>query len=139
MEQKDYLLREIEKIGSITSALRQKIFGGKENLAITVEQQIKDAKGQLLSEINFDLDKFLGLDTEKSNEYILSFEGFSVEDIEILAECFSEIGFSENYENSKKYLEKALQLYNLCNLKSKTYSFGRETNISAIKNALKLE
>ncbi|MCL2097675.1 MAG: hypothetical protein FWH23_02805 [Bacteroidales bacterium] len=139
MEQKDYLLREIEKIGSITSALRQKIFGGKENLAITAEQQIKNAKGQLLSEINFDLDKFLDLNIDKSNEYILSFEGFSVENIEILAECFSEIGFSENCENSKKHLEKALQLYKLCSLKNKTYSFGRETNINAIKNALKLE
>jgi len=39
MEQRDYLLREIEKIGAIMSAIRQKIFGGKGNLAITLEQQ----------------------------------------------------------------------------------------------------
>jgi hypothetical protein len=139
MEQKDYLLREIEKIGAIVSAIRQKIFGGKGNLAITLEHQIENAKGQLLNETNFDLDKFLDLNIEESNGYILSFEGFNVENTEILADCFSEIGFNGNLENSENYLEKALQLYNLCGEKSNTYSFERETNINAIKNILQLE
>ena len=137
MEQRDYLLREIEKMWAIVIAIRQKIFGDKGNSAITLEYQIEYAKGKLLDEMNFDIDKFLDLNTEESNEYILSFAGFSVDNIEILAECFSEIGFSGNCDNSKKYLEKALQLYNLCNLKSKTYSFERATNVQAIKDALK--
>jgi hypothetical protein len=136
MVQRDFLLREIEKIGAIVSAIRQKLFGGKGNSAITLERQIENAKGQLLSEINFDLDNFLDLDIDKSNEYILSFEGFSVENIELLAECISEMGFSNKCDNSKKYLEKALQLYDLCNLKSKTYSMERETNIMTIKETL---
>jgi len=138
MEQEDYILREIEKIGLIMSAIRQKIFGGKENLAITIEHQIDNAKGELLKGANFDLDKFLDLNIEEGDKYILSLEGFNVENIEILADCFSEIGFRDNCNNSKKYLEKALQLYYLCNLESKTYSFERETNINAINNALQL-
>ncbi|MDR2684940.1 MAG: hypothetical protein LBB53_06130, partial [Prevotellaceae bacterium] len=64
MIKKDYLLREIEKIGAIISAIRQKIFGGKENLAITIEHQIENTKEQLLYEINFDLDKFLDMNME---------------------------------------------------------------------------
>jgi hypothetical protein len=138
MVQRDYLLREIEKIGAIVSAIRQKIFGGKGNLAITLEQQVEATKGMLLKEMNFDLDKFLDLNVEDANEYINTFEGFNIENIEILAESISEIGFDDKCENSQKYLEKALQLYELCNLKSKTYSLGRETNISAIKNTLKM-
>ena len=51
MEQKDYLLREIEKIGATVRAIWQKIVGGKDNLAITIEHQIENAKGQLLNEI----------------------------------------------------------------------------------------
>ena len=137
MERRDYLLREIEKIGAIVNAIRQKIFGGKGNLAITLEKQIEDTKGMLLSELNFNLDKFLELNIEASNDYICSFEGFCVENIELLAESISEIGFSDKCDNSRKYLEKALQLYELCNLKSKTYSFAREANINAIKNILK--
>jgi len=136
MLQRDYLLREIEKMGAITNAIRQKILGGNDNLAFTLENQIEQTKGMLLNETNFDLDKFLDLGIEKSNEYICSFEGFSVENIEVLAEYLSQIGFNEKCDNSRKYLAKALQLNELCNLKSKTYSFERATNIQAIKDVL---
>ena len=136
MEQRDYLLREIEKIGAIVSAIRQKIFGRKEDLAITLEKLIEDTRGMLLNEMNFDLNKFLDLNVEESKEYICTFEGFSVENIELLAESISEIGFDNTCDNPQKYLEKALQLYELSNMKSKTYSLGREAKINAIKNTL---
>jgi len=132
MLQRDYLLKEIEKINLILSAIYQNIFGGTENFAITLE----NTKEILQTEIDFDLDNFFDLNIEKSNEYISSFEGFSIENIELLAECISEVGFRNQDENSRKYLEKAFQLYELCNLKSKTYSIEREEKISVIKNAL---
>ena len=134
--QRDFILREIERMGAIMNAIRQKIFGGKENTAITLGTQIENAKNMLLNETSFDLDNFLDLDIESSNNYICSFEGFSIENIELLAECISQIGFNDKCEHSKRYLEKALQLYELCNFKSKTYSFERETNIETIKNAM---
>ena len=136
MEQRDYILREIEKIGVVLSAILQKFFGGKDNLAITLEARIEDSKGMLLNEINFDLDKFLELNVENSNEYICSLDGFNIENMELLAEYLYQIGLNDIGGSSKKHLEKALQLYELCNLKSKTYSFERETNIKAIKNVL---
>jgi len=105
-------------------------------LAITLENQIENSKEMLLNEMNFDLDKFLTLNTEELNEYISGFEGFNVENIELLADCLSQIGFDGNCDNSKIYLEKSLQLYELCNLKSKSYSFEREANINAIKSVL---
>ena len=89
MEQKDYLMREIEKIGAIVMRIRQRLFGGKENLAIGIEQQVQDLKGMLLNDANFELDKLLNLSPSESNKYICNFKGFSVENIEILADCFS--------------------------------------------------
>ncbi|MBT3210127.1 MAG: hypothetical protein HN704_07390 [Bacteroidetes bacterium] len=136
MEQRDYILREIEKIELILRAIRQNILGGQDRLAINIEKQVDDAKGMLLNELNFDIDKFLLLNIEESNEYLSNFEGFNIDNIEQLSECISQIGFSNKSELSKKYLEKALQLYELINLKSKTYSFERERNIMKIKNAL---
>ncbi|MHC1690197.1 MAG: hypothetical protein AB9833_05130 [Bacteroidales bacterium] len=136
MEQKDYLLREIEKIGLIISAIRQKLFGGKGNLSLTVENQFETLKEMLLTETNFDFDKFLSLNIEESNEYICSFKGFSAENIEHLAECISEMCLRDKYRGSKNYLEKALQLYELCNSKSKTYSSEREATIMSIKSVL---
>ena len=134
MVQRDFILREIEKFGTIIHAFRQKIFGGSGNVAITLENQIENAKGMLLQEMNFDLDKFLALNTEDLNEYISCFDGFSVENIELLADSLSQIGFDDHCKSSKIYLEKSLQLYELCNLKSKSYSFERDANIKAIKN-----
>jgi hypothetical protein len=136
MEQKDYILREIEKIGLILSAIRQKFFGGHDRLAVNLEKEVDNVKGMLLSELNFDLDKFFRLGNEESNQYLNSFEGFNIENIERLAEVLSQIGFSKQSEISKKYLEKSLQLYRLSNLKSKTYSIERESNIEKIKNVL---
>jgi len=57
MLQQDYLLKEFEKIASIIAAIRQNIFGGTANFAITLE----NTKEILQNEINFDLDKFLHL------------------------------------------------------------------------------
>lgn len=136
MEQKDYILREIEKMGMIISFIRQKFFSGKGNLSISIEDQLKDMKGMLLTETNFDLNKFLSLNVEESNKYISSFKGFSIENIEQLAGCISQICLGENSADSKRHLEKALQLYELCNLKSKTYSLERDKSIITIKNAL---
>lgn len=136
MEQKDYLLREIEKIGIIISSFRQKLFGGKENFALSPENQIEDLKGMLSEATNFDLNKFLSMDAEESNEYLISFKEFSIENIELLADCIAQAGFSDGSAGSKENLQKALQLYELCNLKSRTYSFAREDKIVKIKNTL---
>jgi len=133
MEQKDYLMREVEKIGMIISAIGQKIFGGKGNTAITLEEQIKDAKDMLFNGADFDMDKFLNSTVQDSNKYISGFIGFNNDNIELLANYLFQIGLSNKSDNSKKYLEKALQLFELCNLQDKTYSFERESNIKIIK------
>jgi hypothetical protein len=44
MVQRDYILKEIEKFGTILNAFRQKIFGGSGNLAISIETQIENPK-----------------------------------------------------------------------------------------------
>lgn len=136
MQHEDYLIREIEKFGLITSAVRNMLFGGKENLAITIEDKMEEAKGILLNNVNFDLDMLLTLNDEETIEYLFHFEGLNIANIESLAEVISEMGFNIQSENSKRYLEKALQLYQFCNVKDNTYSIEREVNITAIQNGL---
>lgn len=136
MEQKDYLLREIEKIGRIISYIRQLLTGRNESTSLTMESSINQASEMLLKESDFDFNKFLILNIEESNEYISNFKGFSIENIELLADCIYEIWLTYHPSDSNKYLQKALQLYELCNLRSKTYSIKRENQIIAIKNTL---
>ena len=70
MEQNDYLKREIEKIGLIIAAIRQKLLGGKASTAVTIERDFEVTKEMLLSSINFDLDQFLNNENESSIAYI---------------------------------------------------------------------
>ena len=131
MERKDYLLREIEKIGVLMRALRQKLFGGeKENFSVAPEWQIANLKEMLLSDTNLDLDKLLSLDQEKTQAYLSEVSGFNVANIELLAEMLAEIGFERH---SAPFLEKALQLFEICNLLDRTWSPERESNIRRIK------
>lgn len=136
MQQSDYILREIEKIGLVINAIRNKIFGGKDNTTITNEIQISDTKDILLNDIDLDLDKFLCLTSKDTTEFISRHSGFNIENMESLAELLSKIGFGCDSDHSKLYLEKALLLYEICSIKDRMYSINRENNIIKIKEAI---
>ena len=70
MEQRDYILREIEKIGAIIMAIRQRLFGGTEDPAVSVEAPSEALKEMLLNEAYIDLDELLAMDTAATDEYI---------------------------------------------------------------------
>jgi hypothetical protein len=136
MEQKDYLLREIEKIGDIIRAIRQKLFGGTDDLAISVANQAEALKEMMLSEAFIDLDEILAMDTAETDAYLAGQKGFNVENIELLAQTLADIGMTSAPPASFAMLEKALQLYEICNLRDRTYSFAREAQINRIREEL---
>jgi hypothetical protein len=152
MEQRDYILREIEKIGLILNAIRRKLFGGKAGSAFAEADAADDTEtdkemepGIGFSELGIEMDTFLPMDTADTDKYLSQIKGMNVENIELLADCLVQMGTSDTAEHggnensisesalNDKYLIKALQLYHLCNLKSSTYSFSRERKILMIK------
>jgi hypothetical protein len=138
MQQRDYLLREIEKIGMMLRAIRQKLIGGSDDLKITSRDRIEVAKEMLFNEMNFDLDNFLTLNQEESVEKIKSVEGLSEENLDYLAECIAHIGFMDESGKSETILHKALYLYDYSSKESRTFSFDREQKIAEIKNRLNM-
>ena len=136
MEQKDYLLREIERIGTLLRWISGKITGIEDNYALTVENQFKEAKGLLLNEIGFDTDIFLSLKESEIEQYISKFKGINVSNIELLADIFKVFGMKTDSAMTKEYLDRALKLYELCDSFDKTFSFDRESKINEIKNVL---
>ncbi len=136
MEQKDYLLREIEKIGLLLKMIFNKIAGKEENYALTVENQFEEAKGLLLHEIGFDIDIFLSLEKSEIEHYISKFNGISGSNTELLADILRVMGMKTYSSMTKEYLERALKLYEFCNSLDKTFSLDRERKINEIKNAL---
>jgi hypothetical protein len=137
MEQRDYILREIEKIGAIIIAIRHMLFGESGGPAVTDEAREETLKEMLLNEASLDLDELLALDTRETDSYLAAIKGLNVENIELLAKLLSDIAVSGDGTFSAVILGKALQLYEICSIRDKTYSFGREEEISRIKELLR--
>jgi hypothetical protein len=136
MEQKDYLLREIEKIGLVLRAIFNKLAGSGENYTITIENQFEAGKEILFTESGIDLDKLWNLNASETDNYLASFRGMNVTNIECLADILKETGLKIRSENANVKLQKALELYNLCSSIDKTYSFEREGKMTEIKNVM---
>ncbi len=133
IQQKDYILKEIEKIGTILNAIRLKLFGGYDNLSLTLENQI-DFMREMMREVGFDFDKFMNLDKNQTSDYLKKFLGFNIDNIDKFADNLYIIGLNNSDKVDKKYLIKALELFEIVNIESKTYSFERENKILEIKN-----
>lgn len=136
MEQRDYLLREIEKIGMVIRAIRQKLFGGTDELAVSVETQAETLKEMLLSEAYLDIDVLVALNPAETEKYLASLKGFNTENIELLAKTLTELSINGDSADSRTMLEKALQLYEICSLRDRTFSFEREAAVNQIQEVL---
>ena len=136
MQQKDYLLREIEKIGLLLKMIFNKIAGKEENYALKVENLFEEEKELLLHETGFNIDVFLLIEESGIEQYISEFDGIRGSNIELLADILKAMGEKTDSAKTKEYLKRALMLYELCNSIDKTFSFDRERKISEIKNTL---
>lgn len=136
MQQRDFLLREIEKIGLLLRAILDNLMGKSENLGFTTAYDFEKTNDLLHTETGFDLDHFVSLDEASGKTYLDQFTGLNVMNIELLAELLYLSGIREQGDKRNVLLEKALQLYNVCENTDKTYSFERQSKINRIKSAL---
>lgn len=136
MEQKDYLLREIEKIGLLLRKLINSLREKPENIALSSVNAIEATSEQLLNELEFDLMHFLTLDKSELVDYLTKFTGINAGNMELLADAIFQVGLNSDADIKRKCFEKSLQLYEYCNLTDKTFSFEREDKIDTIKDAL---
>jgi len=137
MEQKDYLLREIEKIGLLLKLIFNKMTGKEAHQAKTAENQSEEAKELMLREIGFDLELFLSMSETEMGPFLSGFKGMNVSNIELLADIIKAMGMDADAAISQGYLQVALSLYSLCNSSDKTFSFDRENKIRVLKNILR--
>lgn len=136
MEQKDYFLREIEKIGLVLRAIFNHLTGRKEDLSIPINTQFDITIEQLFGEIGFDFNHYISLDEDASEAYLIGFDGMNSENLELLADIVYQLWLNGKSNNPKVLLHKALHLYQLCEQLDKTYSYNRERKILEIRNAL---
>jgi len=58
MEQRGYLLSEVEKIGQVLRAVLNRITGKTGEIAISIENQFYEVKNELLDKASFNLTEF---------------------------------------------------------------------------------
>lgn len=132
MEQRDYILREIEKMGMVLRAILNKFKGNTDNPAIQIEKQFEETKEMLKAELDFDFDQFIAQNELQSAKYLESFRGINIENLELLADLFIQTSTLEEKNTRKIHLTKALQILEYCKETDKTYSFDREARINEI-------
>ena len=135
MQKEDYILREIEKIGIMLQMLIRKLVVTQEKLPEQYDIQLNEVKSQL-EHIGFDLDGFLQLDRNEVEPYLKQFDGMKGPNLELLGDLMREIGIGSAPHLEKSCLQKALDLYELCNALDRTFSFEREDKINQIKTML---
>ena len=161
MEQRDYILREIEKLGMILRAIMTKIFGGNANNPLPQEKQFEEVTQELLENANFDLIAFIRMDDARAISYLDERRDFNIQNLEDLALILEKLGATEplpplplNAEPGIKepqiagpfelqlveirslLLKKALLILEHCRDTDRTYSFERESRIRALKTAV---
>lgn len=136
MEQKDYLLREIEKIGMAIRGILMKLTGKGTGAPLALESRFDFASEMLLKEAGFDLQQFKGMNEADSKAYLEETKGLIPENLELLADLFYELSQGETGDFQKTCLNKALLILEHCNQQDKTFSFRREEKLSNIKTAI---
>ncbi|MFC2152223.1 hypothetical protein ACFLSE_06810 [Bacteroidota bacterium] len=131
MERKDFILREIEKITILIQYLLGKykpIKSAKEYRTIEklFNKELKERYGK-------DLEYILNIEKIDFEKEFMQSKGFNLENIELLADLFQTLG-NDQFSESQKYLNKALELYAYVDETSKTFSYERSNKINSLKS-----
>ncbi len=136
MEQRDWLLNEIERFGRVLGKIVSDFLGLK-----TQETMIKSISvynKRLKDELEIDVDDLV-LMTKKSLEELVRNRNINTEQMETLSRYFEKIGVINmkfNSEIAEKYLLKSIELLELADETSETISFERLQRKSGISKLL---
>lgn len=136
MEQRDYLKDQIEQMGKVLAELMGKFMGFKSKGQTS--QGIEYVQTELKSQLDIDLDDLLALEKNELKEYLLT-KHFSAEHIEQLSDILrntGEIKLSDNKDEARDKLEKALQILEIADEISNAASFSRISQKTEIENLL---
>jgi len=136
MEQKDYILREIEKIGQMLRMMVDRIKRKRSASSETISLQLNEQLDQVAEEMGFDLTESLTMDDKELETYLMNLPGYSVPNLELLADLLAELGTGSGQPRSSDCLRSALRIYETARRLDRTYSIAREDKIREIRSLL---
>lgn len=132
LEQKDYILREIEKISALLLGLIGRLISVKEK-AFEDENEWVSIKKDFADQMLFDLDEIISTPVSGLEKLLTVEHGFDPANIELLADLIAKTATTFKFEPEIR-IKRAIELYELANRKSSTWSMERAEKIDHLKS-----
>jgi hypothetical protein len=132
LEQKDYILREIEKISALLLGLIGRLISVKEK-AFEDENEWVSIKKDFADKILFDLDEIISTPVSGLEKLLTVEHGFDPANIELLADLIAKTATTFKFEPEIR-IKRAIEMYELANRKSSTWSMERAEKIDHLKS-----
>lgn len=136
MEQKDYILREIEKIGQMLRMLVDKIKRMKSTDTEHFSERMEEQLSLIADGIGFDLKHSLMLGEKEFEAYLMSLPGFNIPNLELLADLLFALGTESSQTCRSDCLRSALRIYEVSRKLDRTFSMAREEKIRDTRSHL---
>lgn len=132
MQQRDLLLREIEKIGVVVRAIISKI-RGREMEELTQDQAFIHNSAYLKEELNLEIDFLVEASMDQLKSKLTYEHGYNADNIELMADMLSELSVVSPAEDEIILQKRALDLYAWSIEMDKSFSMDRDQKISTLK------
>lgn len=135
MEQRDYILREIEKIHVVLQAIMGKITGGNTDIP-TVSEDFDQLNNQLVEDTRVDLKELLHTDNKQFDHVFKKEYGYNESNIELFADMLAEMAKKADGDMKNQLNQKALETYEYVDGRSNSFSFNRKSKIDTLKRKM---
>ncbi|MDR2835626.1 MAG: hypothetical protein LBV69_05430 [Bacteroidales bacterium] len=132
MEQRDYLLRQVELIGQVLGKLLVRLFNLKNQKQ---ENSVIEITNEAISgDLGLDIKALIAIDTNDLIKMLETEKGFNNENLEKLTDIFFIIAESMKQEDRNQLNEKCLTMYEYLEVTDSTYSLNRHLKIEQIRD-----
>ena len=135
MEQKDYILREIEKIRIVMEGLLNRLKGGNSDLS-KVNTDFDKVNKLFITDTRVDLNALLNTDSNQFDNIFKKENGYNEANIEQFADILTEMASKAEGNLKDQLNQKALETYEYVDTLSNSFSFGRKMKMDTLKKEL---
>jgi len=134
MEQEDWLIREIEKMGAVLLALIGRLKADYSSLQFDQELEMVDT---YINEIfGMQVDSLIRLPDEQFVALSERVKSLNEANIGLLSDLLGEIARGLPAPDSEAAILKSIRILEMINLRSRTFSFERESKLEELRSRL---
>jgi hypothetical protein len=134
MEQRDYILREIEKISTLILGMLGRL------KAISSPKQFEQEREALFGEFKevtgLSIDDILAADPGQVRDLLTDKRGFNLSNIDSLADLLYEFSYTLEADESSQCIQKAIMLLEWLAMEEKTFNLDRERRLADYRKEL---